>query len=367
MYPPIETPTSPEDHNMVILDGLSAIPTSEQIPKMMRNPLKMPSDTLRKNMDGSKEMELKRTSLKLDSTTRAVDDNDLLVLRNKRYSLNDRDLIMAMSKRKSNTFSDTTTAGRADDPELLSQTRLDNRPCGGESGLLTSTTTTSGDGVVGQQETPPPPEKDENENYCAGKEIDNKNGNDRIMDCGLLASFDPSNDNGFDRNNEVDGEEEDGNGNKMGNNQNRNSATTCDENEEDEPYHQLMTEGYDEDVDRSEGKGSAAGCGGTSNSSSCCLSSDVAEDQKKENRDSIGSSSDESVELREKLDNDEMEDEFDEQRELLFGQPQKRQSSTRRLMDSNNGGAGEPMDMLSPNEGPLARRYAEIAQFNGKW
>lgn len=360
MYPPIETPTSPDDHTMVILDGLQK---TEQIPMMMRNPLKMSSDTLRKNMDGNREMELKRTSLKLDSTTKAVDDNDLLVLRNKRYSLNDRDLIMAMSKRNSNSFSDTTTAaGGADDPELLSQRRLDNRPCG-EAGLLVTTTSGGGGGVVGQQETPPP-EKDENENYCAGKEIDNKNGNDRIMDCGLLANDDPSNDNGFDRNNEV---EEDGNGNKMRIHPNRNSATTCDENEEDEPYHRLMTEGEEEDADPSEGKGSAAGCGGTSNSSSCCLSSDVAEHQKKENRNSIGSSSDESVELREKLDNDEIQDDFDEQRELLFGHQQKRQSTNRRFVDNNNGGPGEPMDMLSPNEGPLARRYAEITQFNGKW
>lgn len=347
MYPPAETPTSPDDHNMVILDGLQKIPTPEQIPKLPRNPLKMSSDTLRKNLDGRTEGELKRTSLKLDSSTKAlVDSEDLLLVRNKRFSLNDRDLIMAMSKRKSNTTTDTA-AGGTDDPELLSQQRpLDNRPAvTADNGVEQAVTTTSGQ----RREAT----KDENENYCDGKEIDNKNGNDRIMDCG-----DPRNDNGVDRTNnktskEVAAEEEveDGNGNRMSG-QNRHSATTCDENEEedDEPYHRLMTE--------DEGKESPSG----SNSSSCCLS-----EHKKENRNSIASSTDESVELREKLDNDdELQDEFDEQRELLFGQ--KRHS--RRFVDNAApvaGTAAEPMDMLSPNEGPLARRYAEIAQFNGKW
>lgn len=352
MYPPVETPTSPDDHNMIILDGLQKIPTPEQIPKMLRNPL---------SGGTAKEMELKRASLKLDGCTKALDDNDLL-LRNKRYSLNDRDLIMALSKRKSNT--NTTilaTAGAGDlSPEL------DNR-------------TTSGSVQSA---------KDENENYCdGGKEIDNKNGNGRIMDCGQPSLVRvPRNDNSNDVDRNIIMEEkareaeDDRNGNM-----NRNSATTCDENEEDEPYHRLIPEEEDADSD-SKGSGGLA-----SNSSSCCLSSGggvvvdgvphegVEEEEEeeeclKETRNSMASSSDESVELREKLDQDELQDEFDEQRQLLFGH-HNQQRHSRRLMDNQCAtsdaaatSAEEPMDILSPNEGPLARRYAEIAQFSGgKW
>lgn len=356
MYPPIETPTSPDDHNMVILDGLQQISTPEQIPKMAKNPLRMFSD--------SKEIELKRTSLKLDSSTmKALDDNDLL-LRNKRFSLNDRDLIMAMSKRKSNTYSNTTatishggTAG-ADDPTSL-PVLLDNRPT-----IQSTTTSGGGGGIVGGDS--PSSEKDENENYCDGEEIDNKNGNDRIMDCGQLANTDDNNIS-LARNQSIcmaDGDHHHQN--------HRNSGTTCDENEEDEneedSYHRLITE---EDADSDGKEGSAKCCVMASNSSSCCLSSGAEECASKENRNSIASSTDESVELREKLDQDELQDEFDEQRELLFGQHQQQRHS-RRLLDNNAAligsvAAEEPMDMLSPNEGPLARRYAEIAQFNGKW
>lgn len=337
MYPPVETPTSPDDHNMVILDGIA---TPEPIPKMLRNPFKHFADSLRShNVDShvaSKESELKRTSLKLDRTTmNALDDNDLL-LRNKRYSLNDRDLIMAMSKRKSNTYSNAipanNTAG-ADDPS--SKPLLDNRPA-------TMETTTSGGGS--------PSEKDENENYCDGKEIDNKNGNDRIMDCGQRVVGDDN-----DSSTTVDRKSQgDGNGNK-----NRHSGVA------DESYQRLITTEEEEEDADSDGKGSDAKCCVmASNSSSCCLSSGA-----EENRNSIASSTDESVELREKLDHDELQDEFDEQRELLFGQHQR---NSRRLLDNSavllaSATPEEPMDMLSPNEGPLARRYAEIAQFTGKW
>lgn len=359
MYPPVETPTSPNDQNMVILDGLDNIPTIEQIPKMLRNPFKHASDTLQfNNMDNRvgdnvvREMELKRTSLKLDCySTKALDDNDLLRL-NKRYSLNDRDLIMAMSKRKSNTYSNTTTTvtAGADDPSP-STPLLDNQPR--VAGAMATETTNNATTTSGSQS-----KKDENENYCDGKEIDNKNGNDRIMDCGQLARV-ADNDINVDRNSIMDGDD---------GNTNRHSATTCEENEdEEENYHRLITE---EDAD-SDSKGSAKGCGGASNSSSCCLSSG-GEECIKDTRNSIASSSDESVELREKLDQeDELQDEFDEQRELLFGQQHQRHS--RRFLDNTSPGmagtvsAEEPMDILSPNEGPLARRYAEIAQFNGKW
>lgn len=325
--------------------------------------MKTSSHTPRNNntdngVQAAKEMALKRTSLKLDRCTTAVlDDNDLL-LRNKRYSLNDRDLIMAMSTRKS---SNTVSAPPAGDlsPEL------DNRPV---RETTTGDTTTSG----GHSE------KDENENYCDGKEIDNKNGNDRIMDCGQLARVADNNDNNVDRNLIMMGDD----GNK-----NRHSATTCEGSSEDveETYHRLLPPD-DEEEDQTDGDSdSKTSAGMASNSSSCCLSSGGdgdegvgggiggASDDAKENRNSIASSSDESVELREKQDQDELQDEFDEQRQLLFGQNHHPQRNSRRSLDNSVSAAivlsaEEPMDMLSPNEGPLARRYAEIAQFSaGKW
>lgn len=341
MYPPIETPTSPDDHNMVILDGLQKIPTPEQIPKMPRNPLKNPMTSI----DNVKDLEWKRTSLKLDGS-KPLDDNDF-VLRNKRFSLNDRDLIIAMSQRKSIPGGGTGVTTATASPEMLDNRNVE------VSGEAVAPTSGGGGGQRSAEE------KDENENYCDGKEIDNKNGNDHLIYCGQLARVANDND---DNNNAADhnatsATKEGGEG-VDDHKKNRNSATTTDENEEEEEsYHRLNTEGEeDEDTDsRASAKGSP--------SSSCCTSSG------KENRNSIASSTDESVELREKLDDqDELQDEFDEQRELLFG-PQRH--SRRLLLDNNRpsstpGGGEEPM-VLSPHEGPLARRYAEIAQFNGKW
>ena len=342
MYPPVETPTSPDDHNMVILDGLQKIPTPEQIPKMPRNPLKNPMTTI----DNVKDLEWKRTSLKLDGT-KPLDDNDF-VLRNKRFSLNDRDLIIAMSQRKSTPAG----TGGAEVKNAASPEMLDNRS--GEVSGEAMAPTSGGGGDRRSTE-----EKDENENYCDGQEMDNKNGNDRIMDCGQLARVADDNDDNNNADHNATSATE--GGALDDHKKNRNSATTTtDENEnedEKESYHRLNTEGEeDEDTDsRASAKGSP--------SSSCCMSSG------KENRNSIASSTDESVELSEKLDDqDELQDEFDEQRELLFG-PQRH---SRRLLDNNTrqpsstSGGEEPM-VMSPHEGPLARRYAEIAQFNGKW
>lgn len=312
MYPPVATPTSPDDHNMVILDGLTDIPASEQIPLLQRNPL------LDNGGSTTARQELKRASLRLEyTTTKVLDDNDVS-LRSKRYSLNDHDLIMAMSKRKSNTITTSTTVAAGTDD------LLDNRPTSTAAVMPTSV------------------EEDENANYCDGEEIDNKNGNARIMDCGQQLVRVVATSNNDNHNPLVDGQEEDVSLDRDGTKKQRHSAATCEESES--PAHSYKPLSSNDDGETADSASDSKDCVGGA-------SSGCEESLGMKNRSSLASSSDESVELREKGDqDDELQDEFDEQRQLLFGQPHQ-----------------QPLNMdilLSPNEGPLARRYAEVSQFN---
>lgn len=268
MYPPVETPTSPDDQNMVILDGIKNIPTPEQIPRMPHNPFKKSSNTLRNNIDVRNDNEIKRTSLMLEPTS--ILDEAELIYRNKRLSLNDKDLILAMSKRNNAYLP-------SDDDHL---DNVDYNP----------TSVTS----AGQ---------DENQNYYDDPEIDNKNGNQRIMDYGFVGDTTTARKN------------------------DRNSMTTCD----NEPGG--GGKGEHGSVERRAASASGSSC------SSSELENGGGDKQNSNSTVSSGSTSN------------------DDERRLLF------HNHDGDSIDNHAANAVEAMDMLSPDEGPLARRYAEIAQF----